>query len=63
MDPKAFCDLICAFGSHRILFGSDSPWGEQKADVERILALPLDDEEKQSIFFKNAQRLLFSATV
>ena len=63
LTEQAFCDLVRAFGSHRILFGSDSPWGEQKADVERILALPLDDAEKQNIFFKNAQRLLFSATV
>ena len=63
LTAQAFCDLVSAFGYHRILFGSDSPWSSQKGDIEQIRALPLTSIEKENIFFKNAQKLLFSASV
>ncbi len=53
-----FCRLSRVFGSRRILFGTDSPWSDQRAEVEQIRALPLTEEEKENILFQNAKRLL-----
>lgn len=58
LDPEAFCSLVRAFGAHRILFGTDSPWSSQRGDVERIRALPLLEEEKEQILWRNAKELL-----
>ena len=58
LSEEAFCSLVRAFGSHRILFGTDSPWSDQKREVDAISELPLTAEEKQEIFFENAKRLL-----
>ena len=42
----------------RFLFGSDSPWGGQKEDLEFILALPfLNAKEKEMVLGRNAARL------
>ena len=53
-----FADIVHAFGEKRILFGTDSPWGDQGADVSRIRALPLTQREKDCILGENAARLL-----
>lgn len=53
-----FCQLVRLFGAHRVLFGTDSPWASQKADAEAIRTLPLTQEEKDRILYKNASFLL-----
>lgn len=58
LSSEDFCSLVRSFGSHRVLFGSDSPWTDQKASLEDILTLPLTWEEKESVLGKNAERLL-----
>ena len=58
LNSDGFCALVQAFGSHRILFGTDSPWADQAAEIQAIQALPLTEEEKENIFFRNAARLL-----
>lgn len=58
LSQEAFCDLVKAFGSHRILFGTDSPWADQKVEIDKVSALPLTEEEKDSILGGNACRLL-----
>jgi predicted TIM-barrel fold metal-dependent hydrolase len=58
LGDKKFAWLIKKHGAHKVLFGSDSPWdnaGEQADIIER---LDLSSEEKELIFYKNAQRLL-----
>ena len=59
LSEEDFCALVRAFGAQRILFGTDSPWSDQKREVEAISALPLTADEKKAIFFENAQRLLW----
>ena len=59
LSQEDFCALVRSFGAHRILFGTDSPWSDQKAEVEQIRALPLTDGEKTSILRENAKKLLF----
>ena len=42
----------------RFLFGSDSPWGGQKEDLNYFLALPfLNEREKEMVLGQNAARL------
>lgn len=59
MSQEAFCEMVRAFGSHRVLFGTDSPWSDQKREVDAISALPLTEKEKRDIFSENAKKLLF----
>ena len=58
MSKAQFLRMVDTFGAHRILFGTDSPWGDQSADVASIRALPLSPEERDAILGGNAQRLL-----
>ena len=58
LSGEAFVSLVRAFGSERVLFGTDSPWADQGEEVRKISALPLTEAEKQSIFYHNAARLL-----
>ena len=60
LSPDEFVDVLHAFGADHTLFGTDCPWGDQRAELARVRALPLADEEKQAIFCDNAARLLFS---
>ncbi len=54
-----FMNLVRIFGPDRIIFGSDSPWTDQKKSLEYIEKLPLDDDEKRQILGDNAKQLLF----
>lgn len=58
LTESAFCDLVHTFGSKRVLFGTDSPWADQKTEIEKLQALPLTESEKEDIFCRNAQQLL-----
>ena len=41
-----------------LLFGTDSPWLDQKEELDAWKALDIPDEFKEKILFKNAERLL-----
>ena len=58
LDAEGFMKLVKAFGSDRLLFGSDSPWSDQKDAVEYIKGLPLDDGDNGKILGGNACKLL-----
>lgn len=58
ISDETFMELVRLFGSGRILFGTDSPWADQKKCIEQINALPLTEQEKDEIFEGNACRLL-----
>lgn len=55
---ERFVELVQAFGSKRVLFGTDSPWDDMAQCIARIRALPLTEAEKADIFDGNARRLL-----
>lgn len=50
-------EIIEAFGENNVLFGTDSPWGDQKTEIDNILSLPISDEAKEKILHKNAERI------
>jgi len=58
LEAERFVEIVRAFGSRRVLFGTDSPWDRPAVCIERIRALPLTDAEKDDIFDRNARRLL-----
>lgn len=50
--------MIDSHGANRILFGSDSPWGNQKEEVRNIQSLALSNENLEMIFWKNTSKIL-----
>ncbi len=58
LEDEQFLRIIKNHGIDKIVFGTDSPWRSQKEEVENISNLPLSDEEKEMIFYKNTQKLL-----
>ena len=53
-----FCEMVQAFGSEHIFFGTDSPWADPAQELWKIKELPLSKEEITMILGKNASRLL-----
>jgi hypothetical protein len=45
-------------GIDRVLFGSDTPWYDQTADVPWVRQSGLSEPELEQVFYKNAERLL-----
>ncbi|MFX1257280.1 MAG: amidohydrolase family protein [Promethearchaeota archaeon] len=53
--------LIRSLGNKRILFGSDSPVVSPiQLEIEKILTLPIPNEEKQNILYNNVNNFLTS---
>ncbi len=50
--------IIRTHGAERILFATDSPWSDQKKYLQHFRSLPLTDEEKEMILWKNGAKLL-----
>lgn len=50
--------IISAHGDGKLLFGTDSPWDSQTADVRYLKNMDLPEGTKEKIFYKNAARLL-----
>lgn len=58
LNGEQFCAIVRSFGAHRVLFGTDSPWGGQGEDLAAVSALPLTGTEKEQILGRNAAVLL-----
>lgn len=55
---ETFLKIVEKHGADRILFGTDSPWTEQKKAVKDIQALPLPEDDIRKILGGNALNLL-----
>ena len=55
---EQFVRIVRTHGADKILFGTDSPWRDQKHCIDVISAMPLTKEEKDKIFYQNARKLL-----
>lgn len=58
MEDRAFVKALSAFDEDRVLFGSDSPWTDQKEMADRTLRLGLPDRKLEKLMVLNAQALL-----
>ena len=56
--PEKMVQMIRAHGADKVLFGTDYPAVSLRAEADRIESLDLTEEEKDMIFYKNAEKLL-----
>lgn len=58
ISDEQFLRIIRNHGVEKILFATDSPWGNQAQAVKKIMSLPLTEYERSAIMHKNAEGLL-----
>lgn len=58
MPKNEIYKYISAYGADRLLFGSDFPLWDPMTEIERFMQLDIDDDTKEKIAWKNAQRIL-----
>lgn len=58
MPKEQMVRMMTNHGTHRYVFGSDSPWGDQGKDVAFIQSLSFSEAATADIFYKNAEKLL-----
>ncbi|MBP5578072.1 MAG: amidohydrolase [Ruminococcus sp.] len=51
--------IIRMQGADKVLFGSDCPWDDPANEIAMIERLPLTEYEKERIFFRNAEELMY----
>jgi len=57
--PYGIMTLVKAMGTHRVLYGSDSPTATTPdIEINKIKILHFDKETQENIFYKNADRLV-----
>lgn len=57
LDDDTIMLLIKSYGVDNVIFGTDYPMWNPTTEVERLKSLPLTDEEKEKILYKNALRI------
>lgn len=57
-DPAGFQRIAERMGPERVLFGSDFPYGTQKAAISYIKSSSFSESEKEKILGENARRVL-----
>lgn len=58
LDSGEFADLVRSFGAGKVLFGTDSPWADQREYVKRLGAAGLAPEELSAVMSENAREIL-----
>jgi uncharacterized protein len=58
LKPDEACDIIRSHGADRVLFGTDYPMWTHQDELSRFMQLPLSDDEREKILWKNAAKLL-----
>ncbi|OGS20525.1 MAG: hypothetical protein A2252_09710 [Elusimicrobia bacterium RIFOXYA2_FULL_39_19] len=58
MDNDQLKRIIFSHGAEKILFATDFPWERAEVMVKKVEQLGLDKENKEKIYYKNAQKLL-----
>ena len=58
LDRESFTKIVRKHGIERVLFGSDSPWTDQKESIDLIKSSGLTDTELTAVLGGNAKRLL-----
>ena len=50
-------ELINAYGTNRVLFGTDYPMWKPEEEIERFMQIDLTEREREDIFCNNAAKL------
>lgn len=58
LDHARFVDMARRHGIAKVLFGTDSPWADQKAEVALLEKSGLTETELAAVFHDNAAKLL-----
>ena len=58
LSPETALKLIHAYGSDRVLWGSDYPMWESVSEMEYFNKIDLTEEERSQILYENAAKLL-----
>lgn len=58
MSSEQFVRMVRRFGAHRVLWGSDTPWRDQKESLGLLLQQSLTPQEQEAILWENAKKLL-----
>ncbi len=58
LDPERLRRMLLAHPPEYLMFGSDSPWTDQSASLERLRSLDLSEALVEKITSGNARRLL-----
>lgn len=58
LSPKEALDLIHAYGSDHVLWGTDYPMWDSASEMEYFNRLELTDSERSQILYDNAARIL-----
>ena len=58
MTPERAKELIMAYGTNRVLFGTDYPMWKPEEEIERFMQIELTEKEREDIFYNNASKLL-----
>lgn len=56
LGPEKTADMIHTYGAEKIFFGTDFPLWDSAEEIEKFMSLPITDEEKELIAYKNAER-------
>lgn len=57
--PKPYAEeILQKHTADKILFGSDTPWSTPENELRLLNTLGLSENEKEKIYFKNAEKLL-----
>jgi len=58
MPKETATRLLLAHSPDKILFGSDCPWCSSMETFEYIDSLPISDDLKEKIYYKNSEKLI-----
>ena len=57
LKKEKFLEMIRAYGSERVMFGTDYPFWTQKPEIDFFRSLDLDEKETEDIFWRTCTRL------
>ena len=59
ISPQKAKELIMAYGTHRVLFGTDYPLWSPEEELKRFMEIDLTEAQREDILYNNAAKLFF----
>ncbi len=57
MTPQKAKELIMAYGTHKVLFGTDYPMWKPEEELEKFLKIDLTEQQREDILYNNTAKL------